>query len=150
MTKKIDEKQDGASEACKAFFGKKGEEEVRNLLVGAVRDAREAQNISPKQLDEACFLVEDNWATCEQFEQDSSKMTQEIFCRAACLLDLKINEVLGIDFSEENNGNLKKAISIMRKNKGRLAAAQGGDGTQPIPDTEVAPVYATFKILSEV
>lgn len=117
------------------------------MLVDVVRDARKQQNIKAKDLDKHCYFKEDNLATCEEFESNPSKMTQEIFCRAACMLHLRIDDVLDIKLSPKK---LEEVIATMDLNNGGLAAALYTKEAKDIPDEEVAPIYARFKILSEI
>lgn len=138
-------KNDGDEDLCSHYFG--GKNEVRRRLVEAVRKGRERRKMTRPELDKRCYFKEDGLPTCSQFEDNPSKMTQEVFCRAACELDLKIDKILKIDFSSRKN--LKATIETMRANKGGLVAAFGTKAEAIAEDT-VAPVYAAFKVLSEI
>ncbi|MHC4476261.1 MAG: hypothetical protein ACYTEL_11485 [Planctomycetota bacterium] len=140
------EKDPENSKFCNRFFPEGGKNEVKKLLAEGVRKARREKGISEQELDKLCFFKDDALPTCEEFEKDSSKMTQEVFCRAACALGLKISDVLKIHVDADN---LNVVLDTMEADQGGLAAASSREA-EPIPDDIVAPVYATFKILSEV
>ena len=124
----------------------RGKAEVRQLLTDAVRKARTQQKMTQSQLSRRCYFKKDGLPTCAEFERHPSKMTQEVFCRAACELDLKIDKVLKLDLSSKKT--LKAVIADMDKNEAGLAAALGK--AEAIPDEKVAPVYAALKVLSEI
>ena len=140
-----DVETENTSGASDMFFAG-GKDEVRELLVAAVRKARKEQGITPRKLDELCFFKEDGYPTCNEFEKDPSKMTQAVFCRAACALDLKVDEVLDLRVV---GSKLDTIVDQMGKRAG-LAAALPLTRSTEIPHRKVAPVYAAIKILSEV
>jgi len=138
--------RDGQGDICGLFF-EGGRDEVREILTSALRKARKQKGVTGKSLDDMCYFREDGLPTCNEFERDPSKMTQEVFCRAACALGLKVDEVLTIKLSKEK---LATVLHTMDLNEAGLTAALHVTKVQPIPNIQVAPVYALFKILSEI
>lgn len=152
MTEKRKKRGDRESkniEACSLFFGDNGKEKVKTRLRDAVRDARKEAGMDEAQLDEICFFKEDKLPTCAEFEENPALMTHLVFCRAASALGLKIDEVLNIDCSGKRLETIVKAMDS--SNTGLVAALPiGGTKREPISNEKIAPVFAAFKILSEI
>lgn len=132
-----------------SLFFPGGKEQVRRILVDAIREARRKKLVTAEKLDELCSFREDKLPTCEEFEETPSKMTQVVFCRAACALGLKADEVLRLKVA---GNKLKTIVAQMKEERAGLAAALrlGASKSKGIPNDRVAPVYAAIKILSEV
>jgi hypothetical protein len=136
---------DSASGLCNLFF-KNGVPQVQQMLVDAIHKEREQRKMLPEELDELCYLKEDNLSTCAQFEKQPSLMKQEIFCRVAAELDLQIDQILNVDLPSDK---MRRVIENMKANGGGLAAAAGG-AVDDIPLEKVASVYVMVKILDEI
>ncbi len=136
------------SEMCDLFFTG-GREQVQKVLVGAIKKARSEKNVSKSKLNRLCYFEEDGLDKCEIFEKDSSKMTHEIFCRAACALELKVEDVLKLDLTKDRVTQIVEEMTA--KNAGLAAALPvGGNKAKAVANEEVAPVYACIKILNEI
>jgi hypothetical protein len=143
-----EESQTDSYDDLSGHFFRGGKHEVRKRLVAAVKRARVRKKISAEELDMRCLLKK---GTCAKFEKDPSQITQEVFCRAACALELKVDKILRINFDAQDN--LDHAMKAMVANNGGLAAAlstEPGTKAKDIPYDKVAPVYATLKVLSEI
>lgn len=142
-------KADNNVNACELFFPGGGKAKVRMLLSEAVRAARLKAKMTPATLNKLCYFAADEMVGCEVFEKDHSKMTQEVFCRAACALGIKVEDVLKLDISKER---LETITGDMKRNNAGLAAAlsSGDKKAESISNTVVAPVYIRIKMLSEI
>jgi hypothetical protein len=131
---------------CQLFFTG-GKKQVRKLLTEALRKERNRQQLTTEELDEKCYVREDGLPSCADVETDPSIMTYKVFCRTACALGLRVDNVLKINLSPSK---VKRVLKIMDENNAGLAAALGGKKVKYVADEEVAPIYARFKILSEL
>jgi len=137
-------------EASKRFNGGRA---MQAKLVAAISEKREMMGISPEQLDKACGFGRTDrngvrrYPTTREFEENSNKMTSDVFSAASFALKLKIDEVLTLPPKHEFVDEVKEH---MRSEGAGLVAACGHEGGQNINYEAQAPVYLILKALHEM
>jgi len=144
----IDDDDDDDDELSAIFFPEGGKKDVRKQLTEVVRRIRLELKMEPGQLDELCgFGKEAGLPTCDAFEREPDLMNQRVFCRAACALDIEISDALSLDWSGDR---MPEVIKRITDSDLRMAALPAGTAGKSVPIEKMAPVFAAFKILSEI
>lgn len=127
------------------FFG--SAEELRQTLVDKLKAKRKDLGIGAKELDAVCGFGRQGPSTA-QFEEDSFLLTSRIFCRAALVLELNVDDVMKVDMDVP--GRKEFVLRHMDDHGARLLAKWGTGDLSDVTKEEQAGVYAVLRALEEM
>lgn len=136
-------------ELATRFFG--SVEDMQRLLVNGVLKRMQEQGVTPEELDKRCLFKWNGFPCCEEFSKDPTKITGPAFSLASFALDLKVDEVLGVNeksFQKKMKANAPWILKHMKKNNAYIAGAYGsGEEHREVTAEDLMPVYVLLKSL---